>query len=198
MALTEKQKRFVQEYLVDLNATQAAIRAEYSERTAYSQGQRLLKKVEIQNEIQKAQEKRSERTEITQDDVVKELAKIAFADGSDFAQIRTVKSTDRKTGKEENIQIVDFKDTEKLDKNTKSAISQIKMGKFGPEVVPCDKLRALELLGKHLGMFEKHEPAAEQQEMTEDPLSRALREEAEAMDRDNAGSDQTEKDDEVR
>lgn len=50
--LTPKQNRFVEEYLIDLNATQAAIWAGYKERIAYSQGQRLLKNVEIQNEIQ--------------------------------------------------------------------------------------------------------------------------------------------------
>lgn len=54
--MNAKQRRFTEEYLKDLNATQAAIRAGYSERTAYSQGQRLLKKVEIKNEIKKVQE----------------------------------------------------------------------------------------------------------------------------------------------
>ena len=71
--LTDKQKRFVEEYLVDLNATQAAIRAGYSEQTAYSIGQRLLKKVEVQEAIQQAQNKRSERTQITQDEVIRRL-----------------------------------------------------------------------------------------------------------------------------
>lgn len=55
--LTEKQRRFVEEYLIDLNATQAAIRAGYSVKTAYSQGQRLLKKVEVQNRIKEIREK---------------------------------------------------------------------------------------------------------------------------------------------
>ena len=60
MALTERKRRFVKEYLIDLNATQAAIRAGYSEKTAYSQGQRLLKDVEINGLIQKEQQKRAE------------------------------------------------------------------------------------------------------------------------------------------
>lgn len=55
--LTAKQKRFTDEYLVDANATQAAIRAGYSEKTAYSQGQRLLKKVEVQTYIEEQLEK---------------------------------------------------------------------------------------------------------------------------------------------
>ena len=74
--LTAKQARFVQEYLIDLNATQAAIRAGYSKRTAYSQGQRLLKKVEIQKVIQDAKDRRADRTEITQDKVLKNIVRI--------------------------------------------------------------------------------------------------------------------------
>ena len=70
MALNVKQQTFVAEYLIDLNATQAAIRAGYSEATAYSQGQRLLKHVEVAALIQKAMDERSERTEITADYVL--------------------------------------------------------------------------------------------------------------------------------
>ncbi len=70
MSLTAKRKAFVREYPIDLNATKAAIRAGFSEKTAYSQGQRLLKNVEVAAAIQKALAKRSERTEITQDYVL--------------------------------------------------------------------------------------------------------------------------------
>lgn len=80
MGLTHRQQRFVDEYLIDLNATQAAIRAGYSEKTAYSMGQRLLKNVEIQAAIQKAMQKRSQRVDITADRVLTELAKLAFFD----------------------------------------------------------------------------------------------------------------------
>ena len=68
--MTPKQEAFVREYLIDLNATQAAIRAGYSEATAYSQGQRMLKNVEVAAEIQKAMDERSKRTEITSDYVL--------------------------------------------------------------------------------------------------------------------------------
>lgn len=71
--LTDKQQRFVQEYLVDLNATQAAIRAGYSQKTAGSVGFENLKKPEIQAAIAKAKEKRLSRINITQDMVVKEV-----------------------------------------------------------------------------------------------------------------------------
>ena len=107
--LTEKQKRFVYEYLIDLNATQAAIRAGYSPKTAYSMGQRLLKKVEIQAAIQEAMSERQKRTEITQDKVLEEIGKVAFHDAADHSE------------------------------------SDLKYS---------NKLKALELLGKHLGMFE--------------------------------------------
>ncbi len=68
--MTPKQKRFVAEYLIDLNATQAAIRAGYSEKTAYSIGQENLKKPEVAEAVIAAQAERSERTEITQDYVL--------------------------------------------------------------------------------------------------------------------------------
>lgn len=76
-------ERFVDEYLVDLNATQAAIRAGYSPKTAYSMGQRLLKDVEVQAAIQEARARREKRTEITQDRVVREIADNAFRPASD-------------------------------------------------------------------------------------------------------------------
>ena len=79
MALNDRKRRFVKEYLIDLNATQAAIRAGYSEKTAYSQGQRLLKDVEINGLIQKEQQKRAETLDITKDRIVEELAKIEIS-----------------------------------------------------------------------------------------------------------------------
>ena len=80
MALNDKQQRFVDEYLKDLNATQAAIRAGYSAKTAYAIAEKLLRKVEIQQAVQDAKKARSERTEITQDRVLQELARLAFFD----------------------------------------------------------------------------------------------------------------------
>lgn len=81
MKLTEKQKRFVEEYLIDLNATQAAIRAGYSENSAMEQGYQLLQKTSVQHAIQQAQNKRSKRTEISQDDVIKGLMLEATREG---------------------------------------------------------------------------------------------------------------------
>ena len=84
MMLTPRQQRFVEEYLVDLNATQAAIRAGYSRKTAQEQSSRLLSNVMVAAAVATAQAKRSERTEVTQDRVLTELAKLGFANMADY------------------------------------------------------------------------------------------------------------------
>lgn len=80
MALTDKQRRFVDEYLIDLNATQAAIRAGYSSRNADKIGSQLLGKTRVSDEIASKMKEREQRTQITQDRVLQELARIAFFD----------------------------------------------------------------------------------------------------------------------
>ncbi len=84
--MTEKQALFVAEYLTDLNATRAAIAAGYSKKTAYSQGQRLLKNVEMQKTLAEKQGARLHRLEITADRVLQELAKLAFYDPGDLLE----------------------------------------------------------------------------------------------------------------
>ncbi len=79
--LTPKQARFVEEYLIDLNATQAAIRAGYSAKTANEQGAQLLAKLSIRQAVAEAQAIRSKRTEITQDEVIQGLKKEATLEG---------------------------------------------------------------------------------------------------------------------
>ena len=88
MPLTPRQQRFVEEYLVDLNATQAAIRAGYSAKTATSQGERLLRNVEVSAAIQAAQKARSERTKVTVDQVLLRLWSIATADANELIEFR--------------------------------------------------------------------------------------------------------------
>lgn len=141
--LNDRQRIFVEEYLIDRNATQAAIRAGYSQKTAYSIGQRLLKKVEIQEAIKKRTEARIRRTDITADFVLTEIMKVASADASDFVKV----------GKRNRVQIIP---TEEIPKDKLAALSGVKRGKNGElEVKLYDKLRALEMLGKHLGLFDK-------------------------------------------
>ncbi len=79
--MTPKQKRFVEEYLLDLNATQAATRAGYSAKTANEQGAQLLAKLSIRQAVAEAQAIRSKRTEITQDEVIQGLKKEATLEG---------------------------------------------------------------------------------------------------------------------
>lgn len=84
MALTPKQERFVKEYLIDLNATQAAIRAGYSENTAYSQGPRLLENVGVKEAIEKGKQKTFKKLEITRENIIRDLVKIKEDNIEDF------------------------------------------------------------------------------------------------------------------
>jgi phage terminase small subunit len=84
-ALTPKQQRFVEEYLIDANATKAAQRAGYSKATAYAQGQRLLKNVEVAAALKEAMEDRGRRTQVTADKVLAELARIGFSNVEHFS-----------------------------------------------------------------------------------------------------------------
>lgn len=111
--MTDKQKRFCEEYLIDLNATKAALRAGYSEKTAGSIGCENLMKPEISEYIEKLRAEQSKRTGITADRVLAELSKLGFADMAEVESFRA-----------------------------------------------ADKLRALELIGKHIGMFKDVEADA--------------------------------------
>lgn len=163
MSLTAKQKRFCDEYLIDLNATQAAIRAGYSEKTAYRTGADNLRKPQIEEYIAKRQKELSRSTEITQERVIKELALIAFSNNADYAHV-----VEKKMKAEVGGALVDVLDedgkpvmyrtvepvlTEELTEEQKRALAVIKKGREGLEVKSCDKVKALELLGKHLGIF---------------------------------------------
>lgn len=162
--LTEKQKRFVDEYLIDLNATRA-YKAAYSsvkkDEVAASASVRLLRNVKVQEYLKERQSNLQKRTEITQDKVLQELAKIAFSSGADFAQVVTKKKRRHVWNEEtqeyelsnEYAQFVELKDTDSLPEDKKAAIASIKETKFGISVESCDKVKALELIGRHLGMF---------------------------------------------
>ena len=161
--LTAKQQMFCDEYLIDLNATQAAIRAGYSEKTAEEQGCRLLRNVKVQKYIQNRKQDRIERTEITQDMVLRELANIAFSNAADYASVIEKQAMVEFEGNmvpvlDENGDPVMYRTveptlTESLTDEQKRALAVIKKGRDGFEVKPYDKVRALELLGKHLGMW---------------------------------------------
>jgi phage terminase small subunit len=143
--LTPKQARFVEEYLLDLNGKQAAIRAGYSPKTAEVQGSRLLGRPAVQAAVDAAIQARSRRTEVTADRVVTELAKIAFANMRDYSP-----------------RLGEMIDLHRLDQDRAAAIEEITIDEV---VDPAgvlhrrtrlklhDKLAALTNLARHLGMF---------------------------------------------
>lgn len=90
MALRGKQQRFVDEYLIDRNATQAAIRAGYSAKTAYSIGEQNLKKLEVKKAIEAGEAELAERNKITQDKVLNRLWEMATADPNELTRYTRV------------------------------------------------------------------------------------------------------------
>lgn len=143
--MTPKQARFVDEYLIDLNATQAAIRAGYSKKTAEWIGPQLLGKTHVSEAVSERMKAREQRTEITQDRVLKELARLAFLD------IR--KAFD------ENGNLKHVKD---LDDETAAAIAGMEVSEINAgdvqigslkKIKLSDKKGALELIGRHLRMW---------------------------------------------
>ena len=140
--LTIKQQCFVNEYLIDLNATQAAIRAGYSAKTADQQGSRMLANVKVQQAISEAMAKRSRRTGVNQDRVVLELAKIAFVKMTDVVDSD---GAIREDATDDDLACIESIKVKRSDTDTGSSEER--------EVKVASKLKALELLGKHLGMW---------------------------------------------
>lgn len=152
--LTPKRKRFVDEYLIDLNATQAYIRAGYkvkSESVAAVESHRLLRNPKIEKAISEAMERRSQRTNITADRVLEQLAKFAFAD------IKSLMTWNEETGR------VKLRDPEDIDgtiiTELTQTVTEVPYGdetadKITTRIKRGDPLKALEMIGKHLGMFD--------------------------------------------
>ena len=139
--LTPKQQRFVEEYLIDLNATQSAIRAGYSEKTAYSVGHENLKKPEIQKAIEEAQSKRTEQTQIDSAYVLKRLVEI---DQMDVLGIM-----------DDDGNIKPLRDWPKIWRQYISNIETISMDDdegWLKKIKWPDKVKNLELLGRHVSV----------------------------------------------
>lgn len=156
MALNAKQQRFVDEYLVDLNATQAAIRAGYSENTASETGYENLNKPQIAEAITSAKAERSARTGITQDMVLSELAKIGFADiRKAVAWGRHPTDTESENADPSGLRMypVELIASEDIDDDTAAAVSEVSLTQSGIKIKMYDKKAALDSIGKHLGMF---------------------------------------------
>lgn len=151
--LNHRQRRFADEYLVDGNATQAAIRAGYSEKTAYSQGSRLLKNDEVLSRVREGQEKLAERTQIDAERVMREYARMGFADMTSLASWG---------GK-----MVEFVQSEELSPDDSAAVAEVsserrqfyKDGDLVGETLTTrlklhDKKGALDAMAKRLGLFD--------------------------------------------
>ena len=139
--LTPKQQRFVEEYLIDLNATQAAIRSGYSEKTARQIGEQNLSKLYIQKAIQEAQARREERTKIDADYVLQRLVAIDQMDVLDIM--------------DDQMRILPLRDWPKIWRQYISNIENLELsdadGVFKKIKWP-DKVKNLELLGKHVSV----------------------------------------------
>ncbi len=142
--LTAKQQRFCDEYLIDLNATQAAIRAGYK-RSEYTDtnANKILENTRVAEEIEKRMAERSKRTGINQDRVVLELARIAFVNPQNV--IDPEDASVRVDASEDDLACIQSVKVKTTDSEKGSSTER--------EVRLADKMRALELLGKHLGMF---------------------------------------------
>ena len=139
--LTPKQQRFVEEYLIDLNATQAAIRAGYSEKTAKSIGQENLTKPDIAKAIQEAQNKRTEQTQIDSAYVLKRLVEIDQMDVLDIM--------------DDDGNVKPLRDWPKIWRQYISNIETISMDDgegWLKKIKWPDKVKNLELLGKHVSV----------------------------------------------
>lgn len=138
----ERRKRFIDEYLIDLNGTQAAIRAGYSPRTASAEASRLMKTPSVRDGIDRAKADRARRTGITADRVLREIACIAFANAGDIINMDTG-------------HLVPDAPRDDLAVLAEIRIKYDLKGKkiIGREIKMCDKIRALDMLCKHLGLY---------------------------------------------
>ncbi len=143
MALTAKQQRFADEYLIDLNATQAAIRAGYSPNAATEQGSRLLTNAKVRAYINQRMAEHSARTGVNQERILRELARIAFLDPTQLVNMDTVElnaetsADDRAAIASVKVKTIPFEEGEGVEREIRFA----------------DKIKALELLGKRYGMW---------------------------------------------
>jgi phage terminase small subunit len=148
--LAPKQSRFVEEYIVDLNGRQAAIRAGYSPKTAEVQASRLLRNAKVRAAVTEAMQERSKRTRVTADHVVTELAKLAFANICDLIEVRSDGSlhVDLLRGtRDQAAALLEF-EVDEYAKDGGETAHKVKRIRIKLH----DKISALNTLARHLGM----------------------------------------------
>lgn len=164
-SLSNQQKLFCQEYLkLGMNGTQAYLNVYKSvkkEATARTNASRLLTNANIQEYIKELQEKVEEKAIVTIEDIVKELTAIAFTDRTKISQNvrnKLVEVNENGNKREYLEDVVIFTQTSELDETTRKVIAGYKKTQSGFAVETYDKMKALELLGKYLGMFKDEAP----------------------------------------
>lgn len=141
--MTPKQQRFVAEYLIDFNATQAAVRAGFSAKTAQQQGSRMLLNVVVANAIKAAQEKLSAKFEVKAEDVIRELAHIGFSNMRDFTAFGP-----------DGVTLRDMSEMSEAATRCIAEVSQTTtVGGGSVKFKLHDKKGALDSLARHLGLF---------------------------------------------
>lgn len=149
--LTPKKKQFAMEYLIDLNAKQAAIRSGYSARTAASQGQRLLMDADVALLIQKHSQKRAEKTNITAERVLQEIECMAMYDPAEFCLEHDLELSGRG---DKFYGLTGPGDIKALPEGVRRAITGWSWDKAGRFVVKlADKSKALDQLARHLSLY---------------------------------------------
>lgn len=141
--LTEKQKRFADEYLIDLNATQAAIRAGYSPRSAAEQASRLLKNAKVRAYIDERMAELSRRTGVNQERILRELARIAFVNAPELINMED--ATIREDATIDDMAAIASVRVKIIPTENGQGIER--------EIRLADKIRALDLLGKRFAMW---------------------------------------------
>ena len=151
--LPDKREFFCREYLVDFNATQAAIRAGYSAATAGSIGHTLLKIVEVQKRLDALKAERAAAAGITAERVLQEIARLALSDSRDVVKFTRKRGRDGRKLKSMEVVIADFDDLTPDQAAQIAGVVQTKGKAPKIEVKIHDKVKALEMLAKHVGIF---------------------------------------------
>lgn len=165
---TDKRARFVEEYLVDFNGTQAAIRAGYSPRSAHVTASRLLTDAKVIAQLGAGRSRLRRRVEATQENVVEQLRRLGFSDirnvvrwGSGVYDVED-EADEELEGQPHGGALkrrriagpaLEIVGSDEIDEETAAAISEISQGPHGVKIKLHDKMPALDRLGKHLGMF---------------------------------------------
>lgn len=147
--MTAKQQRFVAEYLIDLNATQAAIRSGYSRKTATEQGYRLLRNVHVAGAVQAGQAKVFQHADLRRERVLEEMRRLAFSDlrtlFGESGELRPIRDlTDEQAAAIASVEVTRTRTFKAGQTSVEEAIHKVRA---------WDKTRALEQLGKHFGIL---------------------------------------------